>query len=158
MRKKCEKVAPDPSKRTVPQNHDGICEASSEGRSPSQGGLVREFGRKVSVVIIQHAGGSGTPAHWDAPRGFARQRGGPDIENLFKTFPRSLKIHPDTSQNPPEAAQNWSKRPLGPLPRPMLEKWWIWSIESTFKKCPKDGPDRANPLPNGAQDHPKSTL
>ena len=24
----------------------------------------------------------GTPAHWDAPRGFARQRGGPDIEEL----------------------------------------------------------------------------
>ena len=82
MRNKCEKVAQDPSKMTVSQNHDGIREASSEGRSPSQGGLVREFGRKVRVVIIQHAGGSGTPAHWDAPRGFARQRGGPDIKSF----------------------------------------------------------------------------
>ena len=51
-KKKNEKVAQDPSKRTVPQNHDGIREASSEGLRPSQGGLVREFGRKVSVVII----------------------------------------------------------------------------------------------------------
>ena len=63
-----------------------------------------------------------------------RQRGGPDIENLPKTFPKSFKMQPETSQNHPKSIQIWSKRPFGPHPRPMLEKRAISNTKETFKK------------------------
>ena len=34
--------------------------------------------------------GGGTPAHWDASRGEARQRGGPNIEKVLKSSKPNL--------------------------------------------------------------------
>ncbi len=113
---------------------------------------MREFGRKVSVVIIQHAGGSRTPAHWDAPRGFARQRGGPDIESLSKTFPKSLK-------SIPKIPRTLQKRPrIDPkgLLDPILDLYLKKDGFRASKKQSKSAEKTAQTVPTPSQMEPKT--
>ena len=81
MRKKCEKLrkmAKNGPNKEGNQNDDALRVPSSRrGEALPTGDLC--------VVVCGSSFNTrrgGTPAHWDAPRGFARQRGGPDIEKL----------------------------------------------------------------------------
>ena len=69
---------------------------------------------------------------------------------------------PTTFQNPPQtlpkSTQNRSKWFLGAYLGPMFQKSFILKVQGPAKKRPRDSPERPKPLPNRAQDPPKSTF
>ena len=75
------------------------------------------------------------------------------------------KILPKCSRNPPRTHQNQAQIDPKALSEPILGQCLKKVVFRTPKKRPKvakeppnEAPDRPNPLPNGAQDAPKSNF
>ena len=131
MRKKNEKIrkrGPRVPKRADAKIPAAYAKPPQKGFAPPKGGLEGSF------VKYHSTRWGGTPAHWDAPRGFARQRGGPDIENSNKVFETCKKLShasPDaSSKSVPDIYQNLFK--IEPKSSPNLPKTLP---KSTLNRC-----------------------
>ena len=131
--------------------------------------------------IVQHAEGR-TPAHWDAPRGFARQRGGPDIEklahrcpnlhmrgriqvqnqftivyqNFSKMDPKSFQILPKSYQIPPKIDPKSIQKPSWSPSWANARKKLDFERPKNGQEAAKSAQKRPKAVPNSSQMEPKT--
>ena len=88
---------------------------------------------------------------WDASRGEARQRGGPNIENFARSFPEGENSYENPSQNWPQISQD----PFKMQPKSIQKAFWSPSWNKLLRKYVFERPKNGQEAPKRARKRPQ---